>query len=58
MERIWRAPDYQAPLDSWGRWQEVMLGYSDSNKDGGMLTSTGNCTKPTATCIKRRANVT
>ena len=39
MERIWQAPDYQAPLDSWGRWQEVMLGYSDSNKDGGMLTS-------------------
>ncbi len=39
MERIWRSPDYQAPLDSWGRWQEVMLGYSDSNKDGGMLTS-------------------
>jgi phosphoenolpyruvate carboxylase len=39
MEGIWRAPDYQPPLDSWGRWQEVMLGYSDSNKDGGMLTS-------------------
>ncbi len=39
MERIWRAPEYQSPLDSWGRWQEVMLGYSDSNKDGGMLTS-------------------
>ncbi|MGH9505273.1 MAG: phosphoenolpyruvate carboxylase, partial [Terriglobales bacterium] len=39
MERIWRAPDYQPMLDSWGRWQEVMLGYSDSNKDGGMLTS-------------------
>ncbi len=39
MERIWRAPDYQPRLDSWGRWQEVMLGYSDSNKDGGMLTS-------------------
>ncbi|HXJ88563.1 MAG TPA: phosphoenolpyruvate carboxylase [Candidatus Binatia bacterium] len=40
MCRIWRAPEYQPLLDSWGRWQEVMLGYSDSNKDGGMLTST------------------
>ncbi len=40
MRRLWQHPDYQALLDSWGRWQEVMLGYSDSNKDGGMLTST------------------
>lgn len=39
MSHIWRSPDYQPLLDSWGRWQEVMLGYSDSNKDGGMLTS-------------------
>src|SRR5439155_1863912 len=31
---------YSALLDSWGRRQEVMLGYSDSNKDGGMLAST------------------
>ncbi|HEX8174119.1 MAG TPA: phosphoenolpyruvate carboxylase [Pyrinomonadaceae bacterium] len=36
---IWSSPDYQPLLDSWGRHQEVMLGYSDSNKDGGMLTS-------------------
>ena len=40
MRRLWRNPEYQSLLDSWGRWQEVMLGYSDSNKDGGMLTST------------------
>jgi phosphoenolpyruvate carboxylase len=40
MRRVWGSPEYQPLLDSWGRWQEVMLGYSDSNKDGGMLTST------------------
>jgi len=39
MDRLWKHPDYVPLLDSWGRWQEVMLGYSDSNKDGGMLTS-------------------
>jgi phosphoenolpyruvate carboxylase len=40
MRRLWADPEYAALLDSWSRWQEVMLGYSDSNKDGGMLTST------------------
>jgi len=29
--------------------QEVMLGYSDSNKDGGYLTAIGSCTKPRLT---------
>ncbi|HWP42150.1 MAG TPA: phosphoenolpyruvate carboxylase [Blastocatellia bacterium] len=36
---LWSNKDYERLLDSWGRRQEVMLGYSDSNKDGGMLTS-------------------
>lgn len=40
MRSLWNHPEYQPLLDSWDRWQEVMLGYSDSNKDGGMLTST------------------
>ncbi len=37
---LWSTPEYSALLDSWNREQEVMLGYSDSNKDGGMVTST------------------
>ena len=37
---LWTAPAYQPLLEAWGRRQEVMLGYSDSNKDGGMIAST------------------
>jgi len=37
---LWSRADYRQLLTSWDNWQEVMLGYSDSNKDGGMLTST------------------
>jgi phosphoenolpyruvate carboxylase len=37
---LWSRPDYRKLLATWDNWQEVMLGYSDSNKDGGMLTST------------------
>jgi phosphoenolpyruvate carboxylase len=37
---LWTSPGYKKLLESWDNTQEVMLGYSDSNKDGGMLAST------------------
>jgi phosphoenolpyruvate carboxylase len=39
MDELFSLPHYMRLLDSRGRTQEVMLGYSDSNKDGGFLTS-------------------
>jgi phosphoenolpyruvate carboxylase len=40
MRELWSSEAYQPLLKSWNHHQEVMLGYSDSNKDGGMFTST------------------
>jgi phosphoenolpyruvate carboxylase len=37
---LWSSTEYRRLLESWGNTQEVMLGYSDSNKDGGMIAST------------------
>jgi phosphoenolpyruvate carboxylase len=37
---LWGSAAYKPLLASWGGRQEVMLGYSDSNKDGGMIAST------------------
>jgi phosphoenolpyruvate carboxylase len=60
MERLWTSAEYETLLDSWGRHQEVMLGYSDSNKDGGMLTSTWELYKAQRELhrVARAANVT
>jgi phosphoenolpyruvate carboxylase len=40
LRELLAAPVYSHCLRAWGGTQQVMLGYSDSNKDGGYVTST------------------
>jgi phosphoenolpyruvate carboxylase len=60
MERLFALPEYQTLLRARGNVQEVMLGYSDSNKDGGYLTSSWELYKAERTLINtfRRHKVT
>jgi phosphoenolpyruvate carboxylase len=37
---LWTSAEYKLLLAAWDGHQEMMLGYSDSNKDGGMIAST------------------
>ncbi|MEI6084115.1 MAG: phosphoenolpyruvate carboxylase [Verrucomicrobiota bacterium] len=39
MDAVWRDADYREHLRRRGNLQEIMLGYSDSNKDGGYLAA-------------------
>jgi phosphoenolpyruvate carboxylase len=52
MEALFGLPAYRRLLASRGNTQEVMLGYSDSNKDGGYLTSTWELYKAELTLIE------
>jgi phosphoenolpyruvate carboxylase len=60
MRELWTSEAYQPLLASWNHQQEVMLGYSDSNKDGGMITSTWEIYKAHRALHKvaRECNVT
>ncbi|HEY3119183.1 MAG TPA: phosphoenolpyruvate carboxylase, partial [Vicinamibacteria bacterium] len=39
MSQLFARPVYQRHLAAWGAQQQIMLGYSDSNKDGGFVTA-------------------
>ena len=52
MDQLFSVPRYRALLASRGNVQEVMLGYSDSNKDGGFLTANWELYKAEVELVK------
>jgi phosphoenolpyruvate carboxylase len=60
LEALFANPAYHRQLEARGRFQEVMLGYSDSNKDGGYLSANWELYKGQDTIVRtcRNHNVT
>ena len=60
MDKLLAHPEYRRLLTSRANVQEVMLGYSDSNKDGGYLTSTWELYRAELALVEmfRRHNIT
>jgi phosphoenolpyruvate carboxylase len=56
MDELFRLPAYRSLLASRGDAQEVMLGYSDSNKDGGFVTSNWELYKAEVALVQVAAN--
>jgi phosphoenolpyruvate carboxylase len=58
--QLWTSAAYKPLLQSWNQQQEVMLGYSDSNKDGGMIASTWEIWKAHRAlhCVAEECSVT
>ena len=52
MDELFSIPWYRQLLAGWGNTQEVMLGYSDSNKDGGYLTANWELYKAEVELVK------
>jgi phosphoenolpyruvate carboxylase len=52
MDELFSMPYYRRLLSSRGNTQEVMLGYSDSNKDGGYLTANWELYKAEVELVK------
>jgi phosphoenolpyruvate carboxylase len=52
MDQLFTIPYYRNLLSSRGNTQEVMLGYSDSNKDGGYLTANWELYKAEVELVK------
>ena len=51
MRRLFEHPFYRRQLAAQGNLQEVMIGYSDSSKDGGILTSSWELYKVTGAVV-------